>query len=74
VGGVITAPPTATPAEPRGWNVDPHVPSAQLTGVELPDPALDHGALPPADPGLWGHPAPHPHPADPDHHDFGIHG
>ncbi|WP_077086609.1 Rv0340 family IniB-related protein [Mycobacterium rhizamassiliense] len=77
-GGVIsqplTPPPAGAPAEPRPLGIDWHGPSTQLTGAELADPALDHSALPPNDPGIWDHSVPHPHPADPEHHDFGIHG
>lgn len=76
--GVIRDPGTpslAQPAaEPRPWGVDSHAPSVLLAGADVVDPLAGHGAIPADDLSVWDHPAAHPHSAQPDHHDFGIHG
>jgi hypothetical protein len=76
--GVITQPsglaPAETPADPQPLGVDPHEPSVLLTGADMPDSTVDHGALPADDLGIWDHPVAHPHTPEPDHHDFGLHG
>ncbi|BAX90708.1 Rv0340 family IniB-related protein [Mycobacterium shigaense] len=77
-GGVISQPPTQPPAPAAGYphplDLESQGPSPLLTGADVSDPAVHHGGLPADDPGIWAHPGPRPHPADPDHHDFGIHG
>lgn len=64
------APVTQQPAE-----IGLHQPSPLVNGG---DAALDQGGFPVSDPGIWDHaiihPDSHPHDAQPDHHDFGIHG
>jgi hypothetical protein len=77
-GSVIHQPPTPAPIQPQ---IDPQplgisVPGAsvQLTGAEVPDSPVDHGGFPAHDLSVWDHPAAHPHPGDPEHHDFGLHG
>ncbi|CAM4465130.1 hypothetical protein MB901379_00513 [Mycobacterium basiliense] len=54
--------------------IEPHEPSVLFTGAETADPTVDHGALPADDPAIWDHSVSHPHPVDPDHHGFDIHG
>ncbi len=77
-GGVINQPPTPAPAQPPAdphpAGIDPHEPSLLLTGVDAPDNAVDHGVFAADDLSAWDHPGAHPHPADPNHHGFGIHG
>ena len=70
-----TAPAPVQPAaDPRPMGIHSPLPSAQVTGAEAPDSAVDHGAFPAHDAGLWDHSVDHPHPVEPDHHDFGLHG
>ena len=77
-GSVISQPtspsPADAPAGPHPWNIDAQGSSVLLTGAEMGSPVADHTAAPADDAGLWGHSVPHPHPAEVDHHDFGIHG
>jgi len=62
------------PTDPRPLVIDPHEPSVLLTSAEVPDSAVDHGGFPPDDSSLWDHSVAHPHPVEPDHHGFGLHG
>jgi hypothetical protein len=75
---VISQPSTPAPADaptdPGPPGVDPHEPSVLLTGAEVPDSEVGHGVFPADDLSLWDHSVTHPHPAEPDHHGFGIHG
>lgn len=77
-GGVIHQPstpaPIQPPAEPHPLGIDPLGPSVQLTDAEVPDSTVDHGGFPAHDVSVWDHPVAHPHPAEPEHHDFGLHG
>ena len=76
--GVIThpstPPPLEAPADPHPVGLDPHEPSVLLTGADAPNAPVDHAVFPADDVSAWDHPAAHPHPADPNHHGFGIHG
>jgi hypothetical protein len=76
--GVIHQPPASAsispPPETHPLGIDVPAPSVQLTGAEVPDSTVDHGGFPAHDVSLWDHPAAHPHPAEPEHHDFGPHG
>jgi hypothetical protein len=76
--GVISHPstpaPPEAPADPHPVGLDPHAPSVLLTGADAPDSTVDHGVFSAEDVSAWDHPAAHPHPADPNHHGFGIHG
>ncbi|MCV7028454.1 Rv0340 family IniB-related protein [Mycobacterium sherrisii] len=68
-------PATATPTPDRHpHGSDPHGISPQFTDAVGSDSPVEHGGLPPDDLSLWDHPVPHPHPGDPEHHDFGLHG
>jgi hypothetical protein len=75
---VISQPSTPAPADaptdPRPLGIDPHEPSVLLSGAEVPDSTVDHGGFPADDLSLWDHSVAHPHPVEPDHHEFGIHG
>jgi hypothetical protein len=77
-GSVIHQPTTPAPvqpaADPSALGIDFPGPTAQLTGAEAPDSVVDHGAFPAHEPSLWDHSVNHPHPVEPDHHDFGLHG
>ena len=76
--GVISHPsppaPPEAPAEAHLVGLDSHEPSVLFTGADASDGPVDHGMFPADDVSAWDHPAAHPHPADPDHHGFGIHG
>lgn len=54
--------------------IDPHEPSALVTGTDTPDPTFDHSVFHAADPAVWDHHGVHPQDASPDHHGFGVHG
>jgi hypothetical protein len=77
-GSVIHQPTTPAPvqptADPRPLGIDLPGSSAQVSGAESPEGAVDHGAFPVHDLSLWDHSVDHPHPVEPDHHDFGLHG
>jgi hypothetical protein len=77
-GSVIHQPSMPAPVppshDPGPLGVDSPRPSVQVTGADLPDNPVDHAGLPPDDLSLWDHPVAHPHPAEPEHHDFGLHG
>ena len=77
-GSVIHQPTTPAPvqpaADPRPLGIDLPGSSAQVPASESPDSAIDHGAFPVHDLSLWDHSVDHPHPIEPDHHDFGLHG
>jgi hypothetical protein len=62
------------PTDPRPFAIDPHEPSVLLTSAEVPDSTVDHGGFPADDSSLWDHSVAHPHPVEPDHHGFGLHG
>jgi hypothetical protein len=75
---VIHQPSTPVPVQPpadlRPFGVDSPGASVQFTGADAPDTPVDHGAFPAHDVSLWDHPVAHPHPGEPEHHDFGLHG
>ncbi|GBG40387.1 Rv0340 family IniB-related protein [Mycobacterium montefiorense] len=77
-GGVIHQPSAPAPiqpaAEPHPLGIHSPEPSVQFTGAEMADSTVDHGGFPAHDVSLWEHPVAHPHPAEPEHHDFGLHG
>lgn len=77
-GSVIHQPSMPAPVppshDPGPLGVDSPGPSVQFTGADLPDNPVDHAGLPPDDLSLWDHPVAHPHPTEPEHHDFGLHG
>jgi hypothetical protein len=77
-GGVIHQPsipaPVQPPADPRPFGIDSPGPSVQFTGAEAPESPVEHGGFPAHDLSLWDHSVDHPHPTDPEHHDFGLHG
>ncbi len=77
-GGVIHQPSTPAliqpPAGPQPLGIDSPGSSVQLTGAEVADSTVDHGGFPAHDVSVWDHPVVHPHPAEPEHHDFGLHG
>jgi hypothetical protein len=75
-GGVIHPPSTPAPIQPPAAHpqgIDSPGPSVQFTGAAVPDSAVD-GGFPAHDLSVWDHPVAHPHPAEPEHHDFGLHG
>lgn len=76
--GVIHQPPNPAPDQPpaevRPSGLDGPGAPVQLTVAETPDSPADHGAPPVHDPDVWDHQAIHPHPGEPEHHDFGLHG
>jgi hypothetical protein len=59
---------------PQPLGIDSPGASVQFTGAEVPDSPVDHGGFPAHDLSVWDHPVAHPHPSDPEHHDFGLHG
>jgi hypothetical protein len=69
-----TPPPPEVPGDPHPVGLEPHEPSVLLTSIDGPDSTVDHAMFPADDVSAWDHPAAHPHPADPNHHGFGIHG
>ena len=77
-GSVIHQPsmpePVQPPADVQPLGIDAPGASVQLTGAETPDTPVDHGAFPAHDLSLWDHAVAHPHPGEPEHHDFGLHG
>ena len=78
VGSVISQPAASGAGEavtdPHPIVTEPHEPSVLFTSADTPDPTFDHSVFPAHDAAVWDHPVAHPHPADPDHHGFGIHG
>ncbi|OBA59198.1 hypothetical protein A5647_18285 [Mycobacterium sp. 1100029.7] len=77
-GQVIHQPAISTPVvpspDPGSLGIAPQGQSVQFTGAAVPESSLDHAALPADDLSLWDHPVAHPHPTEPEHHDFGLHG
>ncbi|MEM6105173.1 Rv0340 family IniB-related protein [Mycobacterium sp. 050272] len=69
-----TPAPVETPVDPRPFGIESPGASVQLTGSETPDNPVDHGGFPAHDLSLWDHQVAHPHPGEPEHHDFGLHG
>jgi hypothetical protein len=60
---------------PQPLGIDSPGASVHFTGAEVPDSPVDHGGIPAHDLSVWDHhPVAHPHPSDPEPHDFGLHG
>ncbi len=80
--GVISQPitpgpgpgPGESPPDPHPLGIDPHDPSALMAGAEMPEHPVDHGVFGADELAAWDHSVIHPHPAEPDHHGFGLHG